>query len=205
MSRPPQLSRCPLPVAGRSAFTLTEMMVSVSIMALVMTALITSHLFGLRMHELSKVKLGLNDESRAALSLLTAEIRAAKSVRLGTGTLSSFVEVPINTVEQANALQVYPTTDTNNFIRYFWDVTDNTLKRTTNGSSATTIVDSISNSLVFTAENYAGTILTNNQNNCVIGLNLQIYQLDYPVTQIGPGKFYDTYRLRTKVTRRALE
>ena len=148
----------------------------------------------------------MNDESRKALNLLTAEIRAAKSVRLGTGTLSSFSEVAINTAEQGNALQVYPTTDTNNFIRYFWDATDNTLKRTTNGSSAMTIVaNSISNSLVFTAENYAGTVLTNNQNNCVIGLNLQIYQLDYPVTQIGPGKFYDTYRLHTKVTRRALE
>src|SRR5438045_3223946 len=116
MTRPHQLSRCRAAKASvvshnwpvfrrytrRCAFTLTEMMVSVAIMALVMTALITSHLFGLRMHELSKVKLGLNDESRAAVSLLTAEIRAAKSVRLGTGTLSSFIEVPINTPEQAN-------------------------------------------------------------------------------------------------------
>ena len=189
-----------------AGFTLTELMVSVAITMLVMAGLITSHLFGLRMHELSKVKLGVSEDSRVALSLLTDDIRAAKSLRFGTGSLSSFTEIPLNTPQTGNALQLYPGTDTNVFIRYYWDGTDSLLKRTTNGSTATTVVaNPITNSVVFTAENYSGTTLTNNQNNCVVAVNLQIFRLDYPVTLIGPGKFYDTYRLHTTVTRRALE
>jgi hypothetical protein len=80
------------------------------------------------------------------------------------------------------------------------------LKRTTNGSTAVSIVaNSITNQLVFTAENFKGQVLTDNENNRVIGLTLQFYQIAYPIVQIGPGSYYDFYQLRTKITRRALE
>ena len=48
-------------------------------------------------------------------------------------------------------------------------------------------------------------VLTNNENNRVIGLTLQFYQIQYPVIRIGPGELYDFYQLRTKITRRTLE
>jgi hypothetical protein len=67
------------------------------------------------------------------------------------------------------------------------------------------VANSISNAIVFRAENHLGQILTNNQNNRVISLELQFYQIAYPVVNIGPGQLFDYYQLRTRITRRALE
>ena len=67
------------------------------------------------------------------------------------------------------------------------------------------MASAISNQVVFTAENHLGQVLTNNNNNRVIGLTLQFYQLQYPTINIGPGGLYDFYQLRTRITRRALE
>ena len=91
------------------------------------------------------------------------------------------------------------------FVRYFRD-SDEKLKRVANGSPTPTVIASaISNQVVFTSEDFMGAVLTNNENNRVIGLALQFYQLEYPSVSIGPGNLYDSYQLRAKITRRALE
>jgi prepilin-type N-terminal cleavage/methylation domain-containing protein len=189
-----------------AAFTLTEMMIVCAILAVVMGGVIATHMAGMRMIEITKAKLGANDEARQGISLMIDEIRTAKLVKIGTGNLSTFTEVPVNTPQRGTAVQIYPSVQTNQFIRYFWDESSRRLLRTTNGASSMSIVaNSITNDIVFTAEDFKGTILTNNQNNRVIGLTLQFYQIQYPIVQIGPGQFYDFYQLRTKITRRALE
>jgi hypothetical protein len=173
---------------------------------LVMAGVLSSHMFGLRLFELTKAKLGASDEARAAVSKMIDEVRGAKILRIGQGNLGSFTEVPVNTVQSGSAIQIHPTTNLNDFVRYFWDAADNKLKRTTNGATSVSVVaHAISNQLVFTAEDYRGVILTNNENNRVIGLTLQFYQLQYPSVSIGPGNYYDFYQLRTKITRRTLE
>ena len=79
------------------------------------------------------------------------------------------------------------------------------MARTTNGQTFVFIVaNSISNQLVFTSEDYSGTVLTNNENNRVIAVTLQFFQLQYPTIRIGPGSIYDFYQLRTKITRRTV-
>ena len=67
------------------------------------------------------------------------------------------------------------------------------------------VADFITNNIVFTSEDCFGNVLTNNQNNRVISLKLQFYQVQYPITRIGPGNYYDYYQLTTKLTRRVLE
>ena len=191
---------------GRRGFTLSELMVTMGVTLMVMAGVFSSHMFGLRMFEITKAKLGASDEARAAVSKLIEEVRSAKILRIGQGNLASFTEVAVNAPQAGSAIQIHPTTSTNTFVRYFWDIADNKLKRTTNGSSSVSVVaHSISNQMVFTAEDYKGTILTNNENNRVIGLTLQFYQLEYPAVAIGPGNYYDFYQLRTKITRRTLE
>ncbi|MHB8523001.1 MAG: hypothetical protein ACYDH9_19905 [Limisphaerales bacterium] len=181
-------------------------MITVSIFMLVIAGVIYGHLFGIRMFELTKAKLGANDMARKAINLLVSEIRSAKEIEIGTGNISSFAEIPVNTLQRGSAIQVYPSTNTNFYVRYYWDAADNRLKRTTNGSTAVSVVvNSISNNMVFTSEDYAGNVITNNQNNRVIGLTLQFYQLQYPIVPIGPGQLFDYYQLRTKITRRTLE
>lgn len=188
------------------AFALPNLMVSMAILLMVLAGITTSHLFGLRMFELTRAKLGASDEARAAISKLIEEIRSSKLVRIGNGNLMAFAEIPVNTPQRGSAIQVYPTLDTNQFIRYYWDAADRQLLRATNNAaSASVVANSISNALVFSCEDFSGNILTNNKNNRVIGLNLQFYQLQYPTVRIGPGNYYDYYQLRTRITRRTLE
>ena len=188
----------------RQGFTLTEVMITMALVLIVLAAVLSCHLFGMRLFELTKAKLGASDEARGAISTLISEIRSAKTLRVGSGTLASFAEVIPNQPQVGNAIQIYPTINTNSFIRYFWDSTDQKLKRATNDATeAYVVAHSISNQIVFTAEDYTGKVLTNNDNNRVIGLSLQFYQLQYPAVSIGPGNHYDYYQLRTKITRRA--
>ncbi len=191
---------------GERAFTLTEIMVTMAILMVVLAGVLTSHLFGLRMFEITKAKLGASDQARMAIQRLIDEIRSAKTVRIGNGNLISFTEIPDGSLQQGTAIQICATTNTNYFVRYFFDTNDRSLKRATNGAySAMAVAQFITNTVIFTSENFGGAILTENQNNRVIGLTLQFYQIRYPVIQIGPGNYYDFYQLRTKITRRVLE
>jgi len=187
-------------------YTLTEVMVTMAVICLIMASVMSCHLFGMRLFEASKAKLGASDEARIAIGSMITEIRAAKLVRVGNGSVAGFVENAPNQAQAGNAIQIYPANDTNQFIRYFHDSQDRKLKRTTNGwGDSHVIASSISNHVVFAAEDFSGTILTNNENNRVIGVSLQFYQLQYPSVPIGPGNLYDFYQLRTKITRRTLE
>ena len=190
-----------------SGFTLTELMVAMAVFMMVIGGVIYVHLFGLRMNEMVKAKLGASDDARKAISKMVSEIRAAGIVRVGSGSLGSFNEAPFGTKQEGNAIQIYPLKgNTNTFLRYFWDSSDTRLKRTENGTNAVLVVaNAITNSVVFSSEDFGGTVLTNNMNNRVIGLMLEFYQLEYPKVPIGPGNYYDYYRLRTRITRRALE
>lgn len=188
-----------------AAFTITEVMVSMAIVLLVMAAVLSCHLFGMRMFELTKAKLGASDDARTTISYMISEIRGAKNIRVGQGDQASFTGIAVNTPQVGSAIQVYPSTNTNVWVRYFWDAADNKLKRSGTTSDVTVVASSVSNAMVFTAEDHLGNILTNNENNRVIGLTLQFFQLQYPKVSIGPGNHYEYYALRTKITRRTLE
>lgn len=193
-------------LAARRAFTLPEFLVTMAIFTLVVGGVVSAHIFGLKMFQLSRSKLGASDEARRAVTLLGEEIRTAKSVVIGSGSLTGFTPIDPSAEQSGNALQIYPTVATNQFIRYFWDPDELQVKRTTNGvQSAYIVANAVSNSVVFTAEDHLGNVITNNQNNRVIGLTLQFYQLQYPTVTIGPGGLYDFYQLRTRITRRSLE
>jgi hypothetical protein len=196
-----------LDVARRAtgAFTLPEVMVTTAVTALVLSGLITCYLFGLRLFEFTKPKLCASDSARSLIGKVADELRAANLIRIGQGSLSSFTEIAPGALQQGNAIQIYASTNTNYYARYYWDAADNKLKRTTNGATYTEIMaNAVSNQWVFTSEDYSGNILTNNQNNRVIGITLQFYQIQYPVMDIGPGQYYDSYQVRTRITRRKL-
>ncbi|MBI5385759.1 MAG: hypothetical protein HZA90_13855 [Verrucomicrobia bacterium] len=187
------------------ALTLPEMMITLAVFIVTLGGVMASHLYGLRMAQVICPKLGASDEARAAVSKLVEEVRSAKILRVGTGSLQGFAEIPVNTPQRGNSIQIYPSLETNAWVRYFWDSTDNRLKRTTNGASSTMVVaNAVSNQLVFTAEDYAGRILTNNYDNRIIGLKLEFFQIQYPKTAVGPGNYYDYYQLHTRIARRSI-
>ncbi|MHB8521768.1 MAG: hypothetical protein ACYDH9_13545 [Limisphaerales bacterium] len=189
-----------------AAFTMAEMMVTTSIFMMVIGGVIASNLFGMRMLTLTQTKLGNSDVSRRTLDLLIGDIRTAKKVSVGTGSFTSFTAFGVNTPQRGNAIQVYPSTTNNVFTRYYWDSTDQNLKRMTSGAQTPVIVaNSVSNSLVFTREDLAGNVVSNNQSHSVVGVTLQFSQLLFPPVNIGSNSYYDSYQLQARITRRLQE
>jgi len=195
--------------SGRSrsaAYTLTEVMVASALFSMVVLGSIGANIFGLRLYGITKAKLGASDEAREAVSRLVNEVRSAKTVRVGTGSLAGFTNIPMGKAQAGNALQIYPTTNSTTFIRYFWDPSDSRFKRTTDGTASSIVVANfITNQVVFRAEDHLGNVLTTGQNNRVINLKLEFFQIQYPIVNIGPGGLFDYYKLETRITRRALE
>ncbi len=76
------------------------------------------------------------------------------------------------------------------------------------GSNVSSLVlaSYITNTTIFSAEDYQGNVLTNNpRNNRVYEVRLQFYQWEYPIAAVGPSNMYDFYQLRTRATRRAID
>lgn len=187
------------------AFTIAEFMITMVTVTMVIGAAMAAYIYGIRITQFVNPKLGASDEARKAVSLLTEEIRAARSLKIGNGSISSFTEIAPFSAQEGSALQLYPTVNTNHFVRYFWDSADKKLKRTTNGMTTTLVIaNSVSNALIFRAEDFAGRLQSNTFNNRVIAMELNFYQIQYPITPVGPGNYYDFYRLRSKITRRTL-
>ena len=185
------------------AFTLTELMIGVSVLVVILTGVVAGHLCGLKMFQITKAKLGASDEARKSMSRLVDEVRGAKWLQVGNGNAESFTEIQDGVRQEGTAVEIYSTDTTTPFVRY---CLKKTLNRVTNGENhPEVIVHSITNRIVFAAENAFGTVLTNSENNRVLSLTLQFYQIQYPIVKVGPGQYYDFYQLRTRITRRTLE
>jgi len=209
--KPRESNSNPVSGAGRlaSAFTLPEMMVSLAIFSLLGAGLISTQIMGLRMDQLARSKIGASADARSAISRMVKEIRSAGLVRIGTGDLTQFKEMGVNQRQEGNAIQVYPDKSVlTKFVRYYYDPTDQKLRRTEDGlTSVLVVADSVKNQSapLFTCEDFSGSVLTNNYNNRVIGVHMEFFQLQNPTVPIGPNSIYDFYQFRTKITRRALE
>jgi hypothetical protein len=187
------------------AATLVETLITVVTAVMVVGAIMSAYIYALKIVQFTRPKLSASDEARQAVSLLTEEIRGARLIKIGSGNVSNFTEAGAFSPQIGSALQLYPTTNYNSFVRYFWDSGDKKLKRTTNGMTATFVVaNSVSNQLVFSAEDHLGQVSSNNFNNRVIAMDLRFYQIQHPIVMVGPGQYYDFYQLRTKITRRTL-
>jgi hypothetical protein len=189
----------------RAAFTMTELMIAVGLFSLVVLGSILSHLVGLRMCAINQTKLKTTHAARAALNRTEDDIRTATTIQVGTGNASGFTNITGNLPRQGNAIQIYPTLSTNIFIRYYLDKSDQTLKRVLSNGAFEAIANYITNTIPFTAEDYAGNVLTNDQNNRVIRMNFEFYQWEFASPNPGGRNVYDYFRVQTKIARRATE
>ena len=188
------------PLVSSVAFTLPELLIAIAVMAFVVMGIVSANLFGLRMFQITENKIIASDAARKTLGKITDDIRNCKTLYVGNVTNGSFVALADGVSQLGNALCIYPTTNTNNFIIYFRNDSDNSFRRTTSVTNTTRIMAcSVTNTVVFRAQDHLGNILTNIQNNRVIQLDLECYE---------PRRFgvvADYYKLETAVTRRALQ
>ena len=196
-----------LPSSSRfQAFSIAEMMVVMAIFSMVILALVSCQLFGLRMQRVSETKLAAAATGRKALNQIRTEIREGKILSVGMGSSTLFSNTPDNKPQIGNAIQIYPTTNTANYIRYYLDTNDNCLKRMTSLNPQPQILASfITNRSIFQSEDFRGVVLTNSQNNRVIRMMLEFYRWEYPIATAGPGGMYDYYRVQTRITKRMIE
>lgn len=207
MKLPPPIrsasSRSP---SARSAFTLAEIMTAMGLFSLVVIGMVYSQLFGMRMFNITSTRLSASDSARKVLNVVRNEVRSGKMLYVGNGGSGGFTNVTRNGLRQGNALQIYPTTDTNVFVRYYLEAATGTLKRMTSGNGQVQVLAPfLTNQIAFVAEDFAGNTLTNDQNNRVIKMVLDFYQWEFPVAQAGVGAFYDSYHLQTRITLRTIE
>ena len=187
------------------AFTLTEVMIAAGLFSLVVVASILSHVTGLKLCAGAQAKLRATHTARAALNRTRDEIRSSTSVEVGNGNAAGFTRVSTNGLRQGNALQIYPTGDTNIYVRYYLDSSDQTLKRVASSGSFETVANFITNKIPFAAEDYSGNVLTNDLNNRVIRMTLEFYQWEFASLNRGGGNVYDYYRVQTRTARRAIQ
>ncbi len=182
------------------AFTLPEVMIASSVMLLVVGGILAGNSFGMRMLSIVQPKLVAHEKARTLITLLSSDIGQAKYVRVGNGDAVSFNVIPDDSQKQGNAIQIYPSNDTNDFIRYFHDSGDNTLKRMTNDpASAVPVANAVDNDQVFTAEDYQGGPLTNEQPRVIVGVVLNYSELEGSGTPVGTNNYFTAYVLNIKV------
>ena len=185
-------------------FTLPEMLMAMTVFLLLIGGIIAANLFGLRMFQVTATKLNASTWSRQTSEKIAAEVHACSSVVVGNinSTNGDFEGLLNGETQQGGALLIYPTTGTTNFTIYFVNLPDETFRRiVATPSSTNTIImaDSVTNTMIFAAQDFSGNTLTNSGNNRVIHLTLEFYQ---------PARFLlgaDYYKLETSMTRRASE
>ena len=196
--------------AARRAFTLVEMMVTVMVFVFVISGMVYTQIFAMRVYTLSATKLNAATGARQALNSMRDEIRSAKIVLVGTyapGTHPYFVQAPINTPQVGNALALsFTNNSATNYLVYYLDNTQptNFLFKETNGITSL-LASYVTNYYVFDAEDYTGHTVSNYVNNPVIHVTMQFSQWEYPIAFIGTNGInaYDYYCLQARISRRA--
>ncbi len=192
-----------------NAFTLVEVLISASIFLIVIMGIVYAHIAGLRLYTLSMAKMGASAQARQALTDMIWEVRAAQRVAIGTGSLTNFAELGDGTNQTGNSIQVYradydATNNNKSYIRWYRDTSGNVYRLQGTNSSADKIASSITNTLPFSAVDRSGNVFTNNDNNQVISVVFQFYQIQYPIVKIGTNLLYDFFQLSTKIAPRSI-
>lgn len=189
--------------ARHQAMTLVEMMTTMAIFSMVVLGFISLQIFGMRQDQLVQSKLGASDQSRKLLEKMGWEIRSAKMWEIGNVSGNSFVEVPDGQPQRGTGIRIFLTSATNNYIQYYFNTNTRTLLRFRTGVAGEALVaQDLTNSMAFQAEDYRGTVQTAGDRmwrNC-IRVILEFAQYQYPLTQVGPGKLYDYYKMEYKVS-----
>ena len=191
-------NRCPVHSASR-AFTLTELLFTIALLSLVFAAVFVCQYYGMQLHAFIRPKLENAAFARETLARLIEEVRCAQAIEVGQGTPTTFTVAGVTNVQSGNALRIRLAGDTNQFIYYYRDTGPETLMRRGLGSTtAVTVAQSVTNAVVFRIENFGGVIQTNNQNQAVVDVLLQMRQPAFR------RNVSDSYQVRTKITRRAI-
>lgn len=207
-----QIGRRPSSRRRMAGATLIETIFAVSLLVTVVMALMAAHLVGLREQQWVESKSGASDTSRRLLNQLPVDIRSSKMWFVGNMSGTTFNIITNSSA--GTALRLFETTNGSASITYYFDLgntanNDGHLMRMSSSNStpvvvASNLVNWLGNGYAFNVEDYNGMPATNDMDSksykCIIHLDLQFCQFEYPLTQVGTNGIYDYYKLEFKVT-----
>jgi len=197
----------------QQASTLIEMMFAATILVMVVMALMSAQLVGMRESQWVESKCGASDSSRNILNQLPMDIKGCKLWFLGNFINNSFTNVQNNS--QGTAIKLFSTTNNSTpYILYYFDLSNSNnndghlLRTTSDGGTPVVIASNLVNWLgggySFTIEDYQGNSATNAGNSSsyknVIHTTLQFCQFQYPFTPVGSNGLYDYYKIEFKAS-----
>jgi prepilin-type N-terminal cleavage/methylation domain-containing protein len=177
------------------AFTLTEILTAMAIFLMVVLGVVTLQIFGLQMNAISAGRLRSAASSLKVLDQVRDPVLGANSAVVGNGSGSSFTV----TGTTGNALQVYPGTNTANYLRFYVATNlDALYELNSTNNDLLLIATNVFNPSVFETVNFLGNVSSSSQEHYSIRMTLQFTQLEFTI----PAKGYDYYTLETEMTPR---
>ncbi|MEI9863789.1 MAG: hypothetical protein WDN00_04395 [Limisphaerales bacterium] len=135
-------------------FTMAEMMITMTLFSLVVIAMVSLQIFGLKVYKLSETKLIATTGGRQLMDKIRDPIRSGNTVMVGYYN-TSFTAIPDGSAQIGNALLISSlplgSVITNNFTVFYQDQTSSSLFRVTN-NVRTLITGHVTNNLCFQAE-----------------------------------------------------
>jgi hypothetical protein len=184
--------------AAVGGFTLPEAIIATAVFTLLVLGVVSANLFGLRWYQMGQTKLVASDSAREVINKMTDELRNCDNAVVGNVTNDSFAGHVAGELQTGNGLMIFATTNTNNYVLYFLNSTNETFIRYTTDSQTNQVVASeVTNYYIFQSQDFQGNVLTNFQNNHVIRCLLQFY------TPTPQSPVADAYQLQTAVAPRA--
>jgi len=213
---------------NRAGFTLVEMMVALGIFGFIIAGMVAVQIFGMRVYTLASTKLIATTSARQTMNAMRDRIRSANQVYVGIfdPASSTFSRIANGSPQIGNALQLFTTTNqvSQYYTIFYMDPTVNTVFSITNNplttnnmlDGLTVLAQYMTNYYCFDAEDYRSWLYTNNNifmnqnvltnynNNPVIGVTLSFSQWEYPIAYVGTNSInaYDYYYVRTHISRR---
>ena len=195
---------------------MVEMLMSISILALIVTGILSFNLWGLSMATRSQIWLAAGDDARNCMRMMHQDIRTAKYIYVGSGSnQASFVVAGPTNLQVGNSLELKPSTNSASWTVYYYDSPSSTLFRTNWDGNSVGSMDIVSanpitnDNYIFTLEDYLGNILSNYSTTSaevtvfpVVSIYLSFTDLQNPQVVIAPGSPVDFYQIVTKVTQR---
>jgi len=191
--------RPPVWFATVRAFTLTEIMVTMAVFALVVIAMVSLQIFGFKLNSLTSNKLVTAGNSLKALDQIQNQIRGTPNpVFIGnfnTGN-NKFTAIANGQLAIGNAVQV--SNSATNVLTFYLNTNTHILYEV--GSVSNTLAHAVTNSQPFQAEDcFGNNFVVGSSGHYTVKMTLQYSNWLYSI----PTNVYDTYRLEARATPRS--
>jgi hypothetical protein len=198
---------------GEYAFTFVEALIASTTLVILVASVIMCNLYGLAMAKRQAIWLGASSDAVQAIGTLTADIRSAVSMQVGSYQSGAFTQCSITNSQTGSALMIFSTSNSTPWTLYYYDTVTSNLYRTNyNGPgvsgdykmvSANPITNDSTRPIFSELDTSGmGTLITNYNSLAPVSIYLSFIKLQNPQVIIEDGSLVDLYQLTTTVTPR---